>query len=530
MNKTYLLPTKIITSEGSFLNLNSILESEIDQPSFQFKDNLILDDNGGFIVLDFGKEISGGLRIVNQGVSNQNLIHIRFGESVSEVMFNIGEKNSTNDHSPREFDYLLPNFSKVEFGDTGFRFVRIDFPKGVSQRIYSIHAISKEIDYEMFGSFTSDNEELNKIFEVATRTAKLCVLDYIVDGIKRDRLVWAGDLLVELKSLNYLYGVLPEVEKTLLFLEETNPMPTFIQNMPTYSMWYLACVNEYFKMVGFNSFVKQRKEYIELILKLADAQIRESGEIDFEGVSNVSFPYFIDWRTSQEKDVAKSNPCFYLYLINECKTLLNKLGLDVITNKIINKLIKYEPQLLNVSQFDCFTLLTNKGNKTEIIESILKSRESQFSPFSYYFVVSSLFNNKPEEALEMFKNYNMGMINLGATTFFEEFDYSWLNSTKIDELPSSKFNFLTDTGKDCYIGLRKSLCHGWASGPVSFIIENIVGFKGIEENEIILKPNTSLLNEFNASFMCKLGLVKVSFKNDKFSVNVPAGITYKLIK
>ena len=532
MKKKYLLPIKILDYKGNFNFIDSILKCDIDQPSFWFEKNFS-SNGGGYIVLDFGVEINGGIRIVNQGSGNQNdrnVIRVRFGESVSEVMSNVGEFNSTNNHSPRDFEYLLPDFSNVEFGNTGFRFVRIDFPNDINQRIYSINAVSYELAKKQIGYFKSSDEELNKIFDVAARTAKLCVTDYIVDGIKRDRLVWAGDLLVELKSLNYLFGNISQVKKTLLFIEKTNPMPSYIQNMPTYNLWYLACVNEYFKHNGFDAFVKQRKPYLREILSLINKRISSSGLIDFDNVSGVSFPYFIDWRTANCEFAKQSNPCFYLYVLKECKELLAKLGLDSINESIIVKLLKFEPEVLNVPQFDCYPLLASRGDKNSLVNSIICNGEAHFSPFSYIFVLNSIFDYEPRKAIKMFKNYNMAMVNLGATTFFEEFDYSWKDSIKIDELPNGKFNFLTDCGEGCYKGLRKSLCHGWASGPVSFIIENIVGFKGVKNNTVIIKPFVGNLDYFDVSFVCSLGTIKVSYKNHKFTVKVPQGVEYEIIE
>ena len=530
MKKKYLLPTKIVEYKGIFNNIDSLLKCHIDQPSFCFEKNFF-SNGGGYIILDFGKEINGGLRIVNQGSGRQNddnLIHIRFGESVSEVMFELGEFNSTNNHSPRDFNYLIPDFSKIEFGNTGFRFVRIDFPEGINQRIYSINAISYEISNKQIGYFKSSDKQLDQIFDVAARTAKLCVNDYIVDGIKRDRLVWAGDLFLEIKSLNYLFGNISQVKKTLKFIEKTNPMPGFIQNMPTYNLWYLACVNEYYKLNGFDAFIKNRKQYASEILQLINAKINSLGLIDFDSTSGVSYPYFIDWRTANEKLSKESNGCLYLFVLRECKDLLNKLGLGKLNDTICKKLDNLEPQLFNISQFDCYSLLASKGNKDQLISSILNNGLNYFCPFSYVFVLNSIFDYKPLDAVEMLKKYNMAMIELGATTFFEEFDYSWKNSVRIDEVPDGKFNFLTDSGEGCYKGLRKSLCHGWASGPVSFIIENIVGFKGVIDKTVILEPFVNDLDYFESEFMCSLGIIKVSYKNRKFKVITPKGVDYKI--
>jgi hypothetical protein len=64
------------------------------------------------------------------------------------------------------------------------------------------------------------------------------------------------------------------------------------------------------------------------------------------------------------------------------------------------------------------------------------------------------------------------MINLGATSFFEDFDISWSNSSRIDALNSdNKKDFHREYGDHCYKGYRHSLCHGWSVGPISFLIE-----------------------------------------------------------
>ena len=80
-----------------------------------------------YVVLDFGKEISGGARILNVfSTGESNRVRLRFGESVSETMAELGYKNATNDHSPRDFEVILPSYSDGTFGSTGFRFLRID--------------------------------------------------------------------------------------------------------------------------------------------------------------------------------------------------------------------------------------------------------------------------------------------------------------------------------------------------------------------------------------------------------------------
>jgi hypothetical protein len=63
------------------------------------------------------------------------------------------------------------------------------------------------------------------------------------------------------------------------------------------------------------------------------------------------------------------------------------------------------------------------------------------------------------------------MLDLGATTFWEDFDFAWTdNAARIDELvPAGKKDVHGGYGAYCYIGFRHSLCHGWASGPTAWL-------------------------------------------------------------
>ena len=65
------------------------------------------------------------------------------------------------------------------------------------------------------------------------------------------------------------------------------------------------------------------------------------------------------------------------------------------------------------------------------------------------------------------------MLDLGATSFFENFEYDWVKeSCRIDELnKGNKKDLHRDHGDHCYKGFRHSLCHGWSVGPISFLIE-----------------------------------------------------------
>jgi hypothetical protein len=158
------------------------------------------------ILLDFGKELQGGLQIVTGMPKSHNpiRIRIRLGESVSEAMCEIDGKNGpTNDHAMRDFEVRLPWLGVMEVGNSGFRFARIDLlDDSTDLHIKEIRAISTYRDIPYKGSFRCNDERLNKIWQTGAYTVHLNMQDYLWDGIKRDRLVWIGDMYPEVMTIN----------------------------------------------------------------------------------------------------------------------------------------------------------------------------------------------------------------------------------------------------------------------------------------------------------------------------------------
>lgn len=93
-----------------------------------------------------------------------------------------------------------------------------------------------------------------------------------------------------------------------------------------------------------------------------------------------------------------------------------------------------------------------------------------FSTFYGYYMLEALAEGGLyDEALQIISNYWGAMLDLGATTFWEDLNYAHAaGAARIDEpVPAGKFDIHAESGAYCYKGLRHSLCHGWASGPHS---------------------------------------------------------------
>lgn len=141
--KDYIKPVRIVAASNNVINAEALLVNREKQIHFA-EDNVLECFGKGYVILDFGKELHGGVRILSHYLEGQKVdlgVRIRFGESVNEACAELGEKNAKNDHSVRDMNILMPDLSDLEWGQTGFRFVRLDFlDEGLLYRIVNVYA------------------------------------------------------------------------------------------------------------------------------------------------------------------------------------------------------------------------------------------------------------------------------------------------------------------------------------------------------------------------------------------------------
>ena len=107
--RQFIFPTRICAEEN-VSNSKAVFIKRFLQVDL-FEQDLLTVENGGFIVLDFGKEMCGGVRILTSNAVNGGdyvKVRVRFGESLSETYAELGEKNATNHHAPRDMMQILP--------------------------------------------------------------------------------------------------------------------------------------------------------------------------------------------------------------------------------------------------------------------------------------------------------------------------------------------------------------------------------------------------------------------------------------
>jgi len=349
--------------------------------------------------------------------------------------------------------------------------MRVDFlDKDRGAYIKSIALAVKKDERKPIYTYKGNDELVKKIYEAAKRTVDLCSLNGLVwDGVKRDELVWAGDLHPEALALFTLYGRSKELEASIDFLRKGHKLPSYMNNFPTYSLWWMAVVSDYYFNDKSNvSFTKKQLPYIEKLVEQYDNVIKDDGDLNFP-------QYFVDWPTVDSKDVLAGSRAIAIIGINKAKALLKEFNMSTThCDSVLSKLNKVEIVATEMKQVVALKYLATGKMSDEEYKLLTKGGANGLSTFMSYYILNAIASRDEALAIKIMKDYYGAMLDLGATTFFEDFDLSWAKDTaRIDEFAKENQHDLhRDFGKYCYLGYRHSLCHGWSAGVIKFIKEH----------------------------------------------------------
>ena len=514
-----LFPTRIVKLFGKVTNAEALLKEKPLQVNLNEPDCTVLenteDGESAGVLLDFGREIYGAARIITvSSYSNKPaLTHITYGESAAEALSEIGYKNATNDHSVRDTDIFLPTFSDMTFNETGFRFLFIRLKgKDAKLSLKAVTAVSVYRDIPSLGSFCCDNETLNKIYDTAAYTCKLCLQNYIWDGIKRDRLVWVGDMHPELLTVRTVFGNIPLMAQTLDFIRNATPLPGWMNNMPTYSMWWMIIVRDWYFYTGDNVFLENNREYIISLSKQICSVVSDDGS------DSIGF-YFLDWPTRDTEDGKYGSRALLVLALNaaaELSRYCNATNTADLCDKKAEILKNCEWSSCGAKQTVAMIALAGCCDEIKAAEEILEGSATGFSTFMSYYLLKAASKADITKTLSALEEYYGAMLKLGATTFWEDFNIEWAkDASPIDEIPEDgKSDVHGDNGAFCYKGFRHSLCHGWSSAPTAFLAEEVLGIHIISAGckKVEIKPNLGNLNWAKGTYPTPYGIISVECK------------------
>lgn len=547
--RQYLSPIKILwkseNAASNIVNAERLLKKGNGQADLSGQDLCVMTSNEKGkpgILLDFGKELHGGLQLVtdqNKG-GKPVRVRIRFGESASEAMSDIDTiKGATNDHAMRDFIISLPWLGKLEVGNTGFRFVRIDLvDDNVELKLKEARAIFVYRDIPYLGSFKCSDELLNKIWLTGAYTVHLNMQDYLWDGIKRDRLVWVGDMHPEVSTIAAVFGYNNVVPKSLDLSKDITPLPNYMNGMITYSMWWVIIQRDWYMHTGNLAYLQAQKDYMVKLLKHYTTKIGPDNKENLDTGMR-----FLDWPSSENPKGIDAGMHAMLVLTLQAGSDLCKILNDPATAKqcdeAVARLKKHIPDPNNSKQAAALLALSGLETAEKMNKEVISvGGVKNFSTFyGYYMLQAKAKAGDYQGSIDAIREYWGAMLNLGATTFWEDFNMDWLpNASRVDELPKpGQKDIHCEYGAYCYKGFRHSLAHGWASGPTPWLTEHVLGVKVMAPGCKVIKiePHLGDLKFAEGTFPTPYGIVKIKhtkLANGKIDTKVDAPKEIKIIQ
>ena len=559
MTRAYITPLKIVWSQN-VKDADLLLKPNTGQSDL-FKSGMCrMESNGpdkACLILDFGRELHGGIKLVISDCTPLKTpsFRIRFGESLSETCseLNTGKSiaetgsvkevdlqnnTATNDHAIRDMVLTVPYYGQIELGNSGFRFVRLDLlDSDMVVNLKEATAVFRYRNIPYLGSFKCSDDRLNKIWMTGAYTVHLNMQEYIWDGIKRDRLVWLGDMHPETSTISKVFGDEESFYASLDLACQQWPLPNWMNGMSAYSMWYMIIQYEWYQHYGNIDFIKKHGDYIKGLIDLLDTKIAE------DGTETLSPFRFLDWpSSSNQKGVEAGYRALLCWALQDGKQLCSLLGDEARANKCVLMEQRMRKKVLPPNDLKQAAALMSIAGLMEpekaSQEYLLVGGPKGFSTFYGYYMLEALAKSGHyEEAMDIISQYWGGMLDMGATSFWEDFDLEWTKDAgRIDEfVPKGKKDIHGDFGAYCYPGFRHSFCHGWASGPTAWMSQHVLGVEILEPGckKIRINPHLGKLQWAEGTYPTPMGVIQIRHEKRpdgtiNTSVKAPKGI--KIIK
>lgn len=433
------------------------------------------------LLADFGKETFGFLKL--QGLKGKGKMHIYYGESREEAL----SANHCETLDLLEIDFKDKKDSVIELSKA-FRYVNCQ-PEG-SVTLDNVSMLYEYAPVTEKGSFRCSDEQVNRIYDISKYTFHLNTREFFIDGIKRDRWVWSGDAYQSYLMNYYSFNESPIVKRTLLAQRGKDPVTAHINTIMDYSFYWFLGIYDYYQYTGDQKFVQDVYPRMKSLMDYVLGRRNKDGLLEWMPGDWI----FIDWADKLSKDgevsfeqllfcrsletmalcadMAKDAKAAaeYKKLAAELKTRIFKLYWDESKQALVHSRVGGK-RTDNVTRyanmfgifFDYFTPAQKQGVKQHVLMNDKINKIT--TPYMRFYELEALCAmGEQSYVLKQMKDYWGGMLNLGATSFWEEYN------------PDKKgTEHLAMYGRP----FGKSLCHAWGASPIYLLGKYYLGVKPV---------------------------------------------------
>lgn len=478
--------------------------------------------------VDFGRETFGYLQL--NGVEGMGELRVYYGESAEEA-------------EDREHCVLLDTVcldgtesDRYIFEEArAFRYVQLVPAAGASLRIGSVSMLYEYLPVDYRGSFQSSDSRLNEIWSTALYTFHLNTREFFFDGIKRDRWVWSGDAYQSFLMNYYSFFDREVVKRTLVALRGKDPVTFHINTILDYSLYWFLGIYDYYLYTGDAGFVKS--QYDRMVTLMEFCLARRNAEGFMEGIEEDWV--FVDWADIDNKGevstiqllLCRSLEAMALVaeLAGDSERLtkyrslsqeLRKKVMDVFWDErqgglvhnrrdgaVSAKVTKYP------NMFAMMFGYLDEARIESVKRNVMLNPEVQGikTPYMRFYELASMCEvGEHRFVLDEMLRYWGGMLDLGATTFWEEYDPKQSGSEHL-----------------AMYGMPygRSLCHAWGASPLYLLGKYFLGVKPLSPGyeQFIVEPALGGLDWVKGSVPIGDGDVEVEMDGSKIRVRATFG-------
>lgn len=469
------------------------------------------------MLYDFGKEKFGKISIENipsergeffasLGESREEALDVNY----SQIGLNVKNQNGKFVSSSVAFRYVF-----IPDADENYK-VSLDF---------------EYLPLENKGAFKCDDELVNKIWNVSAYTMLLNSREAFFDGIKRDRWVWSGDAYQSYFVNYYLANDKDIVKRTTRMLRGADPITKHINTICDYTFYWVCGIWEYYLYTGDIDFVTDIYPEILDMWKFVEGRLDEDGMYLRKSDDWV----FIDWSAFDSNGPICAEQMLLAHAY-ECLAKCASLAGDLQTQAHAKARFEYIKEQVNLRYWsedkgafiddyksgksnvtrhaNIFALLfdyTTEERKEKIIKNIIYNDNITkiTTPYFEFFELDAMCKiGDFDYVSNMLNSYWGGMIRLGATTIWEEFDPT-KKGIEHYEMYGGKY--------------EKSLCHAWGASPIYLLGKYALGVypteAGYKTYEV--KPSLMHFKEIEGKVPTPCGEISVKIANGELSVLSP---------
>ena len=358
--------------------------------------------------------------------------------------------------------------------------VRFAFIPGPQVKLAAIH---QYVDFPVRTKFHCDDELLNRIWDVAEHTFRLCSGIFFIDGIKRDKWIWCGDAYQSFMINRYLMADPDIDQRTLLALRGNDPMTTHINTIVDYTLFWVLGVKEHYEAYGDLAFLRMVWPKMQSLMVFCEENTDEHGfltarekdwtfidwaNLDKDGpIAAVQMLLAAGWQAMAElAEVVGADGSVYRQKRHELLHNINTHYWDDERGAYIDSFTSGRRHITR--QTNIFAILfgvAGTEQRQAILQNVIASETIPpiTTPyFNFYELDVLAANGALDTVLQTIRGYWGGMLERGAVTFWEEFDPTVTGPAQYD-MYGDKFG--------------KSLCHAWAASPIYLLARYFVGLR-----------------------------------------------------